>query len=38
VLATLLAVGLALLVYRRFNAMQRGAEGSALSDIAALEV
>lgn len=38
VLATLLAVGLAFLVYRRFNAMQRVEKGDALRDIAALEV
>jgi spermidine/putrescine transport system permease protein len=38
VLATLLAVGLAFLVYRRFNAMQRDEKGAALRDIAALEV
>lgn len=38
VLATLLAVGLAFLVYRRFGAAQRAEQGTALREIAALEM
>jgi spermidine/putrescine transport system permease protein len=38
VLATLAAVAVALLVYRRVNALQRAEKGTALHDIAALEV
>jgi spermidine/putrescine transport system permease protein len=38
VLATLLAVGLAFFVYRRVNSVQRAGSGSALQEIAALEV
>jgi spermidine/putrescine transport system permease protein len=38
VFTTLVAVGLAALVYRQFNVSQRGEKGSAVNDIAALEV
>ena len=38
VLATLLAVGLAFVVYRRFSAAQGAEQGSALREIAALEI
>ena len=38
VFTTLIAVGLAALVYRQFNVAQRGEKGSAVHDIAALEV
>jgi spermidine/putrescine transport system permease protein len=38
VLATLLAVGLAFVVYRRFSTVQGAEQGSALREIAALEI
>jgi spermidine/putrescine transport system permease protein len=38
VFTTLIAVGLAALVYRQFNVAQHGEKGSAVHDIAALEV
>ena len=38
VLATLLAVGLAAIVYKRFSKLQGGGEGGAVAEIAALDV